>query len=178
MRKREFLTLLILLILTRIADDVLTYKITRDLSRELNPLVSIFGFGWTGLIFVALFILVPTVWISYKSIFHPFNNFPSEDLSFVSFKKFNFSAANPNLKAHAGKIIIQTLGYIVPRVFIIWGVWVIAHNILVLINNPTYAHLRSEYKIWLIGYILPGVLGVTMTNPFLIREFNRYQSKT
>ena len=70
----------------------------------------------------------------------------------------------------------QTLGYIAPRVFIIWGVWVITHNILVYIDNPTYAYLRSEYKIWLIGYMLSGVLGVILANPFLKQEFKRYRT--
>jgi len=60
-RHTEFFILLTLLIVTRVADGILTYKITPDLSRELNPLVSIFGFGWAGLILVALAIIIPTV---------------------------------------------------------------------------------------------------------------------
>jgi len=60
-RHTEFFILLTLLIVTRVADGILTYKITPDLSREPNPLVSIFGFGWAGLILVALAIIIPTV---------------------------------------------------------------------------------------------------------------------
>lgn len=174
-KKKEFLVLLILLLLTREADGILTYKITPDLSRELNPLVKFFGFGWAGLIFIPLLIIVPTVWLNYKSIFHPFDNFPKDNISFGLFKKFYFNSSNPNLKTHTGKIVIQTLGYIVPRVFIVWGLWVITHNFLVLIENPTYKFLRAEYKIWIVGYMLPGILGVALTTPFLKREFKRYQ---
>lgn len=170
----EFFTLVILLLLTRVLDGILTYKITPDLSRELNPLVSIFGFGWSGLIFMALCILIPTVFLNYLSIFKPYDNFPENETSFEEFKKFYFNAYNPNLKKSSGKIIVQTLGYIVPRVFIIWGVWVVLHNYLVLINEPNYKYLRNEYKIWLIGYLLPGILGVMLTNPFLRREYYRY----
>jgi len=170
----EFFSLLTLLILTRVADGLLTYKITPNLSRELNPLVSILGFGWAGLIIVALAIIIPTVILTYYNIYKPFDNFPDKNASYLEFKKFYFSALNPNLKTSSGKIIIHTLGYIVPRVFIIWGIWVILHNFLVLIDNPTYKHLRSEYKIWIIGYLLPGILGVMLTNPFLKREYKRY----
>lgn len=177
----EFLVILILLILTRISDGILTYKITPDLSRELNPLVSLFGVGWVGLISAALLIIIPTVILNYYSIYKPFNNFPDGNVSFADFKKFYFSATNPALKHSAGKIIVQTLGYIVPRVFILWGIWVIIHNYLVLIDEPTYKYLRSEYKIWLIGYLLPGILGVLLTNPYLKNEYKRYiddKSKT
>ncbi|GIV30352.1 MAG: hypothetical protein KatS3mg028_1418 [Bacteroidia bacterium] len=174
-RHFEFFILLTLLILTRVLDGILTYKITPDLSRELNPLVSLFGMGWAGLITIALLILIPTVVLNYLSLYKPFDNFPDNDASFADFKKFYFSTDNPNLKNATGKIIIQTLGYIVPRVFIIWGFWVILHNYLVFIDQPTYKYLRSEYKIWLIGYLLPGILGVLLTNPFLKSEFRRFK---
>ena len=170
----EFFSLLTLLILTRVADGILTYKITPDLSRELNPLVSIFGFDWAGLIVVALAIIIPTVYLTYYNIYKPFDNFPDKKASYLEFKKFYFNAANPTLKASSGKIIIHTLGYIVPRAFILWGIWVIIHNYLVLIDEPTYKYLRSEYKIWIIGYLLPGILGVLLSNPFLKREYRRY----
>ena len=173
-RHTEFFSLLTLLILTRVADGILTYKITPDLSRELNPLASIFGFGWAGLIIVALAIIIPTVILSYYNIYKPFDNFPDKNITYPEFKKFYFNAANPTLKASSGKIIIHTLGYIVPRVFILWGIWVIIHNFLVLTDEPTYKYLRIEYKIWIIGYLLPGILGVLLSNPFLKREYRRY----
>lgn len=176
-KKAEFSILLILLLLTRVADGVLTFKITPDLSRELNPLVKFFGFGWAGLIAIALLIVIPTVWLNYKSIFQPFDNFPKENNFFDQFNRFYFSATNPNLKTNAGKIIVQTLGYIVPRVFIIWGLWVICHNYLVLIEDPIYKYLRTEYKIWLAGYILPGILGIALATPFLKREFRRFKKQ-
>lgn len=170
----EFLILLTLLILTRVTDGLLTYQITPDLSRELNPLASFFGFKWAGLIFIALLILIPTIILNYYSIYRPFDNFPpNKNTSLKEFKQFYFSASNPILRASPLKIIVQTLGYIVPRVFILWGFWVIIHNYLVLIEEPTYRYLRKEYKIWLIGYLLPGVLGVVLTHPFLKHEFNR-----
>jgi hypothetical protein len=46
--RREFITLASLLIVTRVLDGLITYAITPDLSRETNPLVSIFGLGWAG----------------------------------------------------------------------------------------------------------------------------------
>jgi len=173
-RHTEFFILLTLLIVTRVADGILTYKITPDLSRELNPLVSIFGFGWAGLILVALAIIIPTVILSYYNIYKPFDNFPDKRASYLEFKKFYFNTANPTLKSSSGKIIIHTLGYIVPRVFILWGIWVIIHNYLVMTDEPTYKYLRIEYKIWIIGYLLPGILGVLLSNPFLKREYRRY----
>ncbi len=170
----EFITLLLLLVLTRVLDGILTFKITPDLSRELNPLVIFFGFGWTGLILVAAVIILPTVILNYYSIYKPFDNFPDTNVSFTDFKKFYFSSSNPALKHSSGKIIFQTLGYILPRVFILWGFWVIIHNYLVLVDEPFYSFLRKEFKIWLVGYLLPGVLGVMLTNPFLKHEYKRY----
>lgn len=172
----EFFLLLVLLVSTRVADGILTYKITPDLSRELNPLVAFLGFKWAGLIFVALLIIVPTVVVNYYSIYRPFDNFPPDrNISFKEFQQFYFSASNPALKTSTLKILIQTLGYIVPRALILWGFWVIIHNYLVLIEEPSYQFLRREYKIWLIGYLLPGVLGLALTRPFLKHEFNRMQ---
>jgi hypothetical protein len=36
--------------LLTVADNIITYCVTPDLTREANPLASVFGFGWSGLI--------------------------------------------------------------------------------------------------------------------------------
>jgi hypothetical protein len=74
--RREFITLASLLIVTRVLDGLITYAITPDLSRETNPLVSIFGFGWAGLITVTTILPGAVIWLNYQSLSSPCDNFP------------------------------------------------------------------------------------------------------
>jgi len=74
--RREFITLASLLIVTRVLDGLITYAITPNLSRETNPLVSIFGFGWAGPITVTAILPGAVIWLNYQSLSSPCDNFP------------------------------------------------------------------------------------------------------
>mgnify|MGYP000595252376 CR=1 FL=1 len=51
-KKLKFTITTIWILLTRWFDAFSTYRHTPDLGKEANPLVSIFGFGWTPLLVV------------------------------------------------------------------------------------------------------------------------------
>ena len=77
--RREFITLASLLIVTRVTrvlDGLITYAITPDLSRETNPLVSIFGLGWAGPITMTAILPGAVIWLNYQSLSSPCDNFP------------------------------------------------------------------------------------------------------
>ena len=89
---KKFISLSILLILSRVADAQTTYLYTPDLKYEANPLVHFLKFNWTGLIIseiVLLAILIYAFWVyCFKTVrTEPFDNSTSWQ-QFISL--FNF----------------------------------------------------------------------------------------
>lgn len=70
MSKQKYITIAILVVVTRILDGISTYLVTPDLKYEMNFLVKHFGFGWfpfliSGVLFVIITLLLLTY--SYKN---------------------------------------------------------------------------------------------------------------
>lgn len=69
MKKKLFVITVVVYLLTTLADLGLTYLNTPDLSRESNPLVTVFGLGWGALITVAALSVIMFVSLTYYSCF-------------------------------------------------------------------------------------------------------------
>ena len=75
MKKIKFWILISLVVLLALADGLLTFINTPDLSMEANPLVAKWGFGWVALAlaniicFVLLFIISYYSYFKYKTIY-------------------------------------------------------------------------------------------------------------
>jgi len=65
--KQKFLVLSLVYLILTIADFGLTYIGTPNLLFEGNPLVTLFGFGWSALIIINLAILPFYIWLTYIS---------------------------------------------------------------------------------------------------------------
>jgi len=77
-RKLKFIITTVWILLSRAYDVYATYQHTPDLSKEANPLVSVFGFNWTSLLAVVLFCSIYVIYTYYLTTFHPFNLEPKE----------------------------------------------------------------------------------------------------
>ncbi len=171
----EFLILAILLIITRIADGLLTYTITPDLTREANPLVSIFGQGWATLILVATIVLIGVMWLNFLSLTRPIDNFPTERcVSYTKFKANYFNTKGTGLFAkYPGRVFIYVCGYIFPRAIIAWSLILLLHNSLVLTDVNWYRPIR-EYRLSYLIYMLLPILSFVYVDRLQKLDYKRY----
>ncbi len=175
--RREFITLASLLILTRVLDGLTTYAITPDLSREANPLVSIFGFGWMGLILVTVVILSGVIWLNYLSLTRPCDNFPPEPgADWRTFQAHYFDLRRNGVFArHPGRVLIYISGYVLPRVIIIWSILVLIHNGAVYAGEA-WGMLPRATRAPLLIYLLLPLLCYALIVRLQRRDFQRYRA--
>ena len=83
-KTRKFLFTAIWILFSRSYDAYYTFQLTPDLSKEANPLVSIFGLTWTPLLIVLGVLTIYTLYAYYVRTFNPINLSPTE-------KGYNFS---------------------------------------------------------------------------------------
>lgn len=131
----EFLTLSFLLVLTRIGDGLLTHAITPDLSREVNPIASILGLGWFGLITVAVIVLAGVIWLNYLSLTRPFPVSNQLAQSWDEYRKHYFDLRR---RSDIAGLFIRVTGYSFPRALIAWSLLLIVHNTMVLWDFSWY----------------------------------------
>jgi hypothetical protein len=70
MSKKRYITIAILVAVTRILDGISTYLVTPDLKYEMNFLVKHFGLGWFPFIIIGIFFVIVTLLLltySYKN---------------------------------------------------------------------------------------------------------------
>ena len=77
-RKLKFIITTVWILLSRAYDVYATYQHTPDLSKEANPLVSVFGFSWTSLLAVVLFCSIYVIYTYYLATFQTYNFLPKE----------------------------------------------------------------------------------------------------
>ncbi len=82
----KFILVTLWIILSRSYDAYCTYQLTPDLSKEANPLVSLFNFNWTSLLVVIGLLLLYTIYAFYSSVFKGSEFLPAE--KGLSFKEF------------------------------------------------------------------------------------------
>lgn len=154
---KKFISLSILLIISRLFDILTTYLYIPNLEGEFNPLVSIFKLGWLGALFVqflGLFFLIYAVYVyCFKKVETiSFDNKTSLK-SFIAIFHFN----NPN---HFVKLfyklptnknsLIYSLGAIVSKGLIIFS-FLVGISTTLLILSEKY---QSFYRLYKVPYIL------------------------
>lgn len=150
----------VVLILVRILDAYLTYVITPDLRYEANPLVSIWNHGWMTLFFVNIIVVLLCILLLYYSMKYPSNSFPSEkDYSFkefVSYYLYNDKNAFHKIyfiPPYNRKSILSFCGFTFTRIFILWSIVVVIHNLGILFSE-TYRYYINLYRLWIYLYSL------------------------
>ena len=77
-KKAKFLVMTIWILFSRSYDAYCTNRLTPDLSKESNPLVSVFGLSWTPLLIVLTVLTVYAIYAYYISVFRPKSLLPAE----------------------------------------------------------------------------------------------------
>jgi hypothetical protein len=171
----EFAALAALLLLTRAGDGLLTHAITPDLSREANPVSSVLGLGWAGLIAAAAVVLAGVMWLNYVSLTRPCDNFPAEfGADWPAFRADYFDVRGTALFArHPGRVFAYVCGYAFPRAIIAWSVLLLTHNWLVLTDAVWYRPIRAYRLSFAIYLALPAFCFI-LVHQLQRQDYRRY----
>lgn len=157
----------------------MTYLYNPDLTYEYNPLVSLFGASWAGLIGIQFFILLI---VSFFACFYfklPEVQVAEENLNFTDFVYFYFFnkkrpwpermlSMSANIKSH-----MIFVGFIVTVSAILVSLFAIVNNFLIIKNEGWYLHfLAYHYRLF-----FPAVYFVIILTSFFVffgRKYRRY----
>ncbi len=157
----EFAVLTVLLIATRVWDAAATYAVTPDLARETNPIVSVFGQGWAGVLVAQVILVSVVIALSHYSLFRVKHVHPPQDgLGFRDFVALYYFGRRRGLarllyEFPADKsVMIGLLGYVLPRTLIVVGAFIsLSSTFLVrsVAYRGFYAVARPYYYVVLAG---------------------------
>jgi hypothetical protein len=153
---RVYASLFILLILLRGLDLYVTYRITPDLSREWNPLVSGLGFDWFAFILVQLLVIGLAI-VGYH-YFHQRERrpVPKPGLGLTQFIYYYFNEREMSLshwwRSHfrrPGKRYFDAhlafIGFVITLSVVLVSIFAIAHNLAVWAELDAYSAFLFEY---------------------------------
>lgn len=177
-----FIQYFLLLSPTRIGDGISTYIATPDLEYEQNPLVTVLGFGWIGLILIGVLVVILFMMINYYYVFFCYKiqqNIQFDSIKeYVSYYHFNDKNSfwkifykNPNYQ-----VTLSILGYLLPNVFIFYSVLLIISNFLVF-TSDTYGYYLVVYKLWVLLYLVLIPIIIYYYVSFFQKSFKEYQAK-
>ncbi|UCG61685.1 MAG: hypothetical protein JSV52_15470 [Candidatus Zixiibacteriota bacterium] len=177
-KHREFVLLTVLLCVTRLSDIYTTFVVTPDLVRETNPIVSMFGQGWTWLIGVQIVLVSSIVLLNYLSIFKSRPDHPSQ--SGLSLRKFatryylgreqhwvNLVFRLP----YRWNVFVRAFGYTLPRVLIVVGLMVSVSSLLLSVSQ-TYANYYPPLPAF---YAVIAAIALLVYYRFFQLEYNAYR---
>ncbi|AZQ63748.1 hypothetical protein EI427_16405 [Flammeovirga pectinis] len=140
------------IIISRILDVYYTYQFTPDLSKEANPIVSIFGISsWSILSFIITVVVIYVIYTFYLVIFKPFDLLPNEKgysysniiaYLFLGVKEswlsvfYKFPKSYKRMKYYIGHILPVSFAYVGLITTIMW----------LLINN-TESFYTEYYRL-------------------------------
>ena len=163
----EFWVLSFSLVFVRAIDALVTFTITPDLSHKGNPLVYIADLGWTTLLIVNSLVVCVTIFILYFSI-----RFPA-DSHFLYNDKFSFHKIY-FFVPHNKKAILSFTGFLFPRVFISWSIFIIIHNVSIL-HSSLYQQYNIHWNLWIIVYTLLVPITFFYFWKFFRNEYEKYR---
>jgi len=160
---------ILLLLLTRLVDIVFTYQYTPNLSKEGNPLVVYFNFGWAEILICQFVGIILISWLLYSHIFNKSNMNPEVNgLSFNSFALHQYYGAEYLSISKKWNVFLDypkgfqrnkyILGWVLPQAAIVVGLQLVIIHIF-LRENQTF---RSNYRI-----ILPWIYVLLVLSVFL-----------
>lgn len=149
--KNYFFTLGIIIIL-RILDLFITYSYTPDLQQEWNPLVSLFGFSWAGLLFTQLLIVTFVGILMFFYFSHPprqkkiVHGLSFNDFIYIYFfgkilpwpQRLFALPSDPKKHLHFN-------GFILMFITISVSIFAIINNLLIIFNVETYIYFVMDY---------------------------------
>ncbi len=177
-KKKYFFTILFIFFL-RALDLLLTYLYIPDLNNEYNPIVSIFGASWLGLISIQFIVLVTIALIAYFYFEQQPVMVLEKKLNFTDFTYcYFFDKLRPwpqrmlsmpsNMKPH-----LIFIGFVVITVSISVSLFAILNNFLLIMNIAWYQRfLTDNYKIFFPCIFFIITFGSAFL--FFIKEYSKY----
>jgi len=176
----SYLGLNLFVILTRLVDMYFTYKYTPDLSNEKNPLVTIFGLRWKGIITIHIIGFIIIAYLSSLYFFAKKDILPRDKgLTFKEFRSYLYTG-NYGVKhnwifslfsSRKKENNLYTLGWIIPVSLSIVGIIIFIMHLL-LMYSSTYRNIH-KYFIPII-YILIFLSVLYSYNLFARIQYTKY----
>lgn len=159
----KFTVTTIWILFTRSYDAYCTNQLTPDLSKESNPLVSIFGMTWTPLLITLGLFTIYLIYAYYVSVFKPKNLLPTEKgYTFSEFIAFTYLGRKNNWTAIFYKLpkdlnrFNNWMGHNLTQCFVFAGL--VSTIMWLLINNTSfYKTIHNApliYSILIVGCIV------------------------
>lgn len=181
-KRKEFLILLLGVIITRLADVIGTYHYTPDLAKEANPMVSLFGMGWTYVLLATISGVIFSAGLNYYSLF--------------MIRPLEVSTPDLNKKQYLSMLFLNKIvewrwvyllktdpfgknqtfymyGWVIPRILINVGIVIIIFHCL-LAFVPGYASIHKYFFVPMYLLII-GCIPYTFLNYYQYR-YKKYLS--
>jgi hypothetical protein len=154
-----------LLVGTRVADTWLTYRLTPDVARELNPLVRYLGMGWVALLLGNALLVAVLLYLLYRSLYRRPPPVPRcADTTLAEYRRRYVEARGA---------FAHVISYVLPRGGALWGLVPVVHNVLVWLQVGPYAGIRRGWNPVPYYYLLVPVLGVLLVRRLVAHEYAR-----
>ncbi|MCJ7801675.1 MAG: hypothetical protein MUP82_04880 [Candidatus Marinimicrobia bacterium] len=152
MNNKQYITAIAYIILLRLLDLGLTFIHTPRLQYEWNPIVSVFGYSWMGMLITQ--ILVVSLIVAVMSFYFfkkPLTNLPN-DLSFIDYVYYYFH----NQKRSTGKKWLKYNRITINRILAYNGfillTMAISISYLAIINNLMIIYAVKSYSSFIVQY--------------------------
>lgn len=178
--KRTYWLLLTLVVLLRATDLFLTWLYTPDLDTEYNPLVSILGHSWKGLIGTQLLFLIAIALFGAYYFFKPKRNVERPGLNFPDFiYYFFFHTQKPWPQRFFSKVVDRNAhmlfnGFMFLSVAILISLFAILNNSLLLIRSEWYEQFLLRHYSYFFPSVFITIAGLSAILFFGI-EYRRYR---
>lgn len=178
-RPRTFAVLTVLFLLSRASDAAATYMVTPNLRTETNPMVSIFGVGWAGLILAQVVLSALVVGLTHWDLFRSRLPYPGQRrLEFREFAQAYYFGRKRSMldflwRPPVGwRLNLKLAGYALPRVLTFLG-FCVAGSSLASLHSQAWRQVLRATTPWV--YLVPVVLLTAWSiYGFLRREFEAY----
>jgi hypothetical protein len=175
-----YCSVIVLILVLRAVDLLITYHYTPDLSFEFNPLVSVFGAKWYSFILLQLLIVIVISYAIHFYFFKEENIISRKDLSLLDFIYCYFNGELKPLHARFAffpKHVRRHLafnGFILMVLSIGVSTFAIIHNLLLVHRIHWYEKLITHHHIAVFSSLLGGALIVSSLT-FSLMEYSRYK---
>jgi len=172
MKKVKFTLIIFWMLFSKSYDAYCTFLHTPDLSKEANPLVTLFGFDWFLLLLVISLLTLYTCYTYYLISFFPIKLHPKEKgFSFSNFiaymyfgKKSNLLSILYRIPSFKDKRAHYSLGNILARYLIFAGL--VSTIMWLLINNSEFYRSIHNHLV---------IYGILFSGTFIIM-YNYYKT--
>jgi len=172
MKKVKFTLIIFWMLFSKSYDAYCTFLHTPDLSKEANPLVTLFGFDWFLLLLVISLLTLYTCYTLYLISFKPVKLYPEEKgYSFSNFiaymyfgKKSNLLSILYRIPSFKDKRAHYSLGNILARYLIFAGL--VSTIMWLLINNSEFYRSIHNHLV---------IYGILFSGTFIIM-YNYYKT--